>query len=94
MFTVLGTTGKPYAIRLFPEESCTCPSTNQCYHIMAVRMSIGLHNTNSKKKINLTQLRRNTRSRTDKKSGRKAPRAGDYEVVPAPDARHSRDLVI
>ena len=45
-------------------------------------------------KINLTQLRRNTRSRTDKKSRRKAPRAGDYEVVPAPDARHSRDLVI
>ena len=80
MFTVLGTTGKPYAIRLFPEESCTCPSTNQCYHIMAVRMSIGLHNTNSKKKINLTQLCRK--------------RAGDYEVVPTPDTRHSRDLVI
>ena len=49
-------------------------------------MSVGLEDMNSKKKINLTQLRRNTRSRADKKSGRKAPRPGDYDIVPAPDA--------
>lgn len=49
-------------------------------------MSIGLDDNNSKKKINLTQLRRNTRCRAEKKCGRKAPRPGDYEINPAPDA--------
>ena len=86
MFTVLGTTGKPHAVRLFPKESCTCPSTSQCYHILAVRMSVGLEDFNSCRRINLTQLRRNTHPRTEKKTGRKAPRPGDYDVVPAPDA--------
>ena len=54
-------------------------------------MSVGLEDMNSKKKINLTQLRRNTRSRADKKSGRKAPRPGD-DIVPAPDACASDTL--
>ena len=86
VFTVLGTTGRPHAIRIFPKESCTCPSTGRCYHILAVKMSIGLEDMDGKQKVNLTQLRRNTRSRSQKKSGRKAPRPGDYEIVPAPDA--------
>ena len=30
------------AVRLFPKETCTCPSASLCYHIMAVRMSIGM----------------------------------------------------
>lgn len=83
---MLGTTGNPHAIKLFPTESCTCPSTSRCYHIIAVRMSIGLEDTHSNRKINLTQLRRNTRGRMEKKSGRKAPRPGDYKIVAAPDA--------
>ena len=86
VFTVVGTGGNVHAVRLFPKESCTCPSTSQCYHILAARMSVGLEATGSHKKINLTQLRQKTRSRKDKKSGRKAPRPGDYEVVPAPDS--------
>ena len=86
VFTVIGTTGNPHAIRMFPKESCTCPSTGRCYHIIAVRMSIGLEDVNSQRKVNLTQLRRNTRSRTEKRSGRKAPRPGDYYIEPAPDA--------
>ena len=53
---------------------------------MAVRMSVGLENIDSKKTINLSLLRCNTRSRSEKKSGRKAPRAGDYNVMPAPDS--------
>ena len=81
---VIGTTGNPHAIRMFPKESCTCPSTGRCYHIIAVRMSIGLEDVNSQRKVNLTQLRRNTRSRTEKRSGRKAPRPGDYYIEPAP----------
>ncbi len=69
VFTVVGTTGTPHAITLFPKESCTCPSTNRCYHVLAVRMSIGLEDINSRRKVNLTQLRRNVRSRREKKSG-------------------------
>lgn len=83
VFTVIGTSGKAHAIRLFPSETCTCPSTSQCYHILAVKMSIGLEDLKSRRRINLTQLRR---SKVDKKSGRKAPRPGDYEIIPAPDA--------
>ena len=49
-------------------------------------MSIGLEDINTIRKINLTELRHNTSSRTDNRSGRKAPRPGDYDVTPAPDA--------
>ena len=87
VFTVEGTGGNAHCVRIFPKESCTCPSVSRCYHIMAVRISIGLDKPDYKpKKINLSQLRRNTRSRKDKTSGRKAPRTGDYDVIPAPDS--------
>ena len=72
--------------RIFPKESCTCPSTGRCYHILAVRMSIGIEDIGSRRKVNLTQLRCNTRSRSQKKSGRKAPRPEDYDVESAPNA--------
>ena len=75
VFTVEGTGGNAHCVRIFPKESCTCPSTSRCYHIMAVRMSIGLDKPDDKpKKINLSLLRRNTRSRRDKTSGRKVLR--------------------
>lgn len=83
---MIGSTGNQHAVRMFPKESCTCPSTSRCYHILAVRMSIGLEDLDSKCKVNLTQLRRNTCARREKKSGRKAPRPGDYCIEPAPDA--------
>lgn len=86
VFTVVGTTGNPHAVKLFPTEKCTCASTFRCYHILAVRISIGLEDVKSKRKINLTQLRRNTRPRRANKSGRKAPQPQDYEITPAPDA--------
>ena len=89
VFTVIGSTGNAHAVRLFPRESCTCPSTTRCYHLLAVnsvKMSIGLEGRDIKKKVNLTQLRRNARPRREKKFGRKAPRAGDYDVSPAPDS--------
>ena len=91
VFTVLGTNGNPHAVRLFPSESCTCPSTSQCYHILAVRMSVGLIDQNGKKRINLTQLRRNKRTR---KSGRKIPRVDDYDVIPAPDSMMSQNVCL
>ena len=86
VFTVVGTTGNPHAVKLFPNEKCTCASTSHCYHILAARMSVGLEDVKSKCKVNLTQLRRNTRPRRAKKSGRKAPQPGDYDIAPAPDA--------
>ena len=93
VFTVLGTTGNPNVIRLFPKESCSCPSTGRCYHIMAVRMSIGLDIPCCEQKINLTQLPRNSRSRKDKTSGRKRPRVDDCEIVAAPDSLSSNQLI-
>ena len=53
-------------------------------------MSIGIIEDakSSRKKINLTQLRKNFRSRREKKSGRKCPRPRDLDILPAPDASH------
>ena len=54
---------------------------------MAAKLSIGQDDEiTSKKKINLSQLRKNARSRKDKTSGIKRPRPAAVEVVPAPDA--------
>ena len=41
LFNVLGSGDKPYVVRLFPKEYCSCPSKGQCYHIIAVKKSIG-----------------------------------------------------
>ena len=88
VFTAVGTGGSAHAVKLFPRESCTCPSTKQCYHILAAKMSIGMEDVQSRRRVNLTQLRRNARQRP-KRSGRKAPRPDDYEITSAPDAvRH------
>lgn len=66
-FTILGSGDKPQAVKLFPKETCTCPSTVQCYHILAAKMSIGMQNLDQQRKpFNLTQLRKNARARTEK----------------------------
>lgn len=87
-FTVIGSEGRPQAVKLFPKEICMCPATNTCYHILAAKLSIGLESTlsSSKQTLNLTQLRRNARSCKEKRSGRKCARPGGYSVEPAPDA--------
>ena len=38
---VKGVRGKIYAVTLEPEK-CQCPSTGLCYHIMAVKIKLGL----------------------------------------------------
>ena len=48
-------------IKLYPKESCSCPSLATCYHILAVQMSIGVEELSEKRIYNLTQLRKNTR---------------------------------
>lgn len=94
VFTVLGTTGTPHAVKLFPTQSCSCPSSGCCYHIIAAQMSIGLESGSTQRKINLTQLRRNSRKKSDKTSGRKKPRPGDYDVVAAPDSNASSYMIV
>ena len=52
-----------------------------------MRISVGLETTDTKRnKISLSQLRRTTRSKKDKTSGRKKPRTKDYDDIPAPDS--------
>lgn len=85
-FTVWGSK-QPHVVTLFSRETCSCPFTSQCYHILAPKMCIGQDDQSSgQKKLNFTQLRKNVRTRKEKKSGRKRPRPGDCDVVPAPDA--------
>uniref|UniRef100_A0A1X7UJJ4 Uncharacterized protein n=1 Tax=Amphimedon queenslandica TaxID=400682 RepID=A0A1X7UJJ4_AMPQE len=59
-----------------------------CYHIIGARISIGLDVFCSQKKY-LFQLRRNTQSIPQKRSGKKAPRKEDYEVICGPDSEES-----
>ena len=85
VFTVSGTT-EPRVVQLFPKQTCSCPATASCYHVLAARMAVGLAHENKRGLINLTQLRRNKRTRADKTSGRKRPRLQDVDVVAADDA--------
>ena len=79
-FTVKGTSGVLRVVTLFPKETCSCPSTGDCYHLMAVRLSVGMPEPKGKvTSHNLTVLRKNTRSRKEKKCGRKRPRPNDVE---------------
>ncbi len=41
-FTIKGTSGVLRVVTLFPKESCSCPSNGECYHLLAVRLSIGM----------------------------------------------------
>jgi len=91
VFVVKNTEGKSNAITLFPKQSCTCPSTCECYHILAAKLSLGLPCKPEGTTINLSQLRRNTRSRKEKKAGRKRPHPTDCTINPAPDSLFSTD---
>ena len=79
VFLVKGTTGTARVVTVFPTETCSCPSKCDCYHILAVKMSIGIPAVNERRITNLSQLRKNTRSKGDKRSGRKRPRHNDVE---------------
>ena len=52
VFTILGTAGNAHAVRLFPSESYTCPSTGRCYHIIAALRSVGLEDMSGRKRVN------------------------------------------
>ena len=92
-FMVDGSLGDKYAVSLFPNEKCQCPSTGICYHILAAMISVGLPNKDDRRILNLSQvMERNSRKRVDKKEGMTKPRTNDYEVNAAPDSSKVLDL--
>ena len=52
-FMVTGTQGKVYDVTLLPKEKCQCPSTTQCYHILAAKMYIADDIENKPRVVNL-----------------------------------------
>ena len=88
-FMVKGSKDNKYSVTLFPKETCNCPSTTRCCHIIAAMMSIGMPISKEQKKLNLTQLRWNMRPKNSKRCGTKKGRKGDIDedaIVPAPDS--------
>lgn len=80
VFNVEGSAGVPRVVTLYPKVTCSCPLSTECYHILAVKLSIGMPVQDKVTRKTLTQLRRNTRKTADKKSGRKQPRKGDIDI--------------
>jgi len=71
----------PYAIRLFPKETCSCPAVNTCYHILACKIMIG-QNVDPVSNPNITLMQQKIRrKKKERPSGRKAPRAKDYHPI-------------
>ncbi|CAL4196908.1 unnamed protein product, partial [Meganyctiphanes norvegica] len=84
---IKSTDGKrDHLVKLNPKETCTCAAVTTCYHILAVKMSIGMSILPKKEPVNLTLLTKKNRRKNDGKSGRKKHRAQDVEVVPASDS--------
>ena len=80
LFNVIGSGDRPYVVRLFPREMCSCPSSEMCYHLIAVKISIGSEiDVTKHRKFNLTMFRKRTRNRKDKTSGRKRARKMDVD---------------
>ena len=97
IFTVAGTS-EPRVVRLLPTSSCSCPAKANCYHIKAAEMAVGIQTDVRRRKINLTQLRRNKRKRADNMSGRKQHRLDNVHVLPAgdvePDDLHDLETTV
>ena len=91
VFVVRNSEGHHHAVTLFPKQSCTCPSTGECYHIISAKMSLGMETKQTKTVVNLSQLRRNTRSRKGKKFGKK--RYQPPLANPAPDSIAAQSIL-
>ncbi len=77
---VKGLSGITRVVTLFPKQTCNCPST-EIDHIAAAKLCVDMPMFASQKKnFSLSQLRRNNRSRKEKKSGRKRPRPNDIDL--------------
>ncbi len=69
VFNVKGGSGILRVVTLSPKVSCSCPATCECNHVMAARMFLGMTIPSKSGGGNLSQLRRNTRSRREKRVG-------------------------
>ena len=69
-FMVKSASDNLYAVKLHPKESCQCPATVTCQHIMAVKISVGMPVEPRAKTVNLANLRRNARKKTQKRAGK------------------------
>ena len=76
---VKGTDGRtPYAVTLFPKETCSCAAVKSCYHTMACKIMLG-QNVQDFTSPNMTLLHQsNRRKHKERPSGRKAPRKNDF----------------
>ena len=64
-FLVHGTDNqKPECVQIHPKESCTCPGNRLCWHILAVRLSIGKNDMRPKRNPNITLLRNDAWEKT------------------------------
>lgn len=50
-YNVRGTSGIIRVVTLRPKETCSCPSTGACYHLRAVKETIGMGSSNHKPKV-------------------------------------------
>jgi hypothetical protein len=91
-FVVQGTSCA-HAVKLFPKATCTCPAKQECYHILAAKLYMGMETKANKRRITMTQLRRNARPKSSKRKGKKGPILDD-EIEPAPDATVSKELAL
>lgn len=80
--------GRNYAVTTQPKEDCRCVSSSMCYHIIACRIYEGNYEERRPCNVNLSLLKRKSRTRHDKLSGRKNPRPND--IQPAPDSPNTK----
>ena len=78
-WVVMGTDGTtPYAVKLFPKETCSCPAAKMCYHIMACKLKIGQRVDDVVNNPNMALLHQKIcRKGRERPSGRKQPRKND-----------------
>ena len=69
-YIVNGHQDKKYCVTLRP-ETCQCPSSSRCYHVIAVKMFMGLAVNQDSRDICLRSLSKRSLKRSDKKSGGK-----------------------
>ena len=77
------------AVKLFPKETCSCPTTRTCYHITACRLMVGLPPCSSGK-TNLAEMQCNDRKRRERPAGRKQPRRCDFANATKKDNNDKR----
>ena len=82
IFNVEGTQSDVRVVKLHPKETCSCPASGTCYHIMAAKLSLGIKEIpTTKESRNFTKLYKSSKGeKASVKSGRKCVRMADEEA--------------